>query len=278
MNKKEVKQVLPHYNFLGKTRKGQVTIFVIGGILLIAVVGIFFLMKADIIPTPGGENPDEDPVGYLETCIEAKVLEGTELIMKNGGYRDLDSKLKINFKFEEEDDFSDIVYLCYNHDNSYPCINQEPMLIQHLKTELKEHIKLKVDECWDELMGSLTSKDNVVKGTSQTFEIRLAPNKVIIGVDGELTLIKKGISSVQKYFEVIIPSKFYDLAIVSQEIVSQEATYCSFQTLGYQMLHPEFKIDMFQTGDSQKIYTITDKKTKEWIRFAIKGCTIPPAY
>ncbi len=257
-------------------KKGQVTIFVIVGILLVAIVGIFFLMKADIIPTPGGENPDEDPVGYLETCIEAKVLEGKNLIMKNGGYTDFDKEPTMDFMAAGETESSELAYLCYSSlGGEFPCVNQEPMLIQHLKTELKDFVGEEVEECWDKLMKSLTSKDNVVDTTEQTFEIRLTPNKIIVDIAGELILTKKGVPSVQKYFEVIIPSKFYDLAIVVQEIVSQEGSECSFDTLKYHQLHREYNFNVTTVSDGAEVYRVEHEKSKEEFTFAIKGCANP---
>jgi hypothetical protein len=257
-------------------KKGQVTIFVIVGILIVIAIAIFLLMRAEIIPTPGGENPEEDPASYLESCIEDKIREGANLISHNGGY--VEPTLKREFKFEEDDDFSEISYLCYNHDNVYPCINQEPLLIQHLKSELKTYIEEDVQECWDELLDTLENDGYAVDATSQNFNIDLIPNKVVLDLKGKITLTKRDSSSTKEDFKIYFPNNLYDLAIVAQEIVSQEGTWCSFQDLGYQMIYPTFNIDIFQTGDGTKIYAVEHKISKEWFRFAVKGCTIPPAY
>ena len=69
---------------------------------------------------------------------------------------------------------------------------------------------------------------------------------------------------------------FYDLAVISQEIVSQEAESCNFEILGFMLLNPEFEADRFRTGDSTTIYTIKHKGSEEWFRFAVRSCVIPP--
>ena len=93
-----------------------------------------------------------------------------------------------------------------------------------------------------------------------------------------MTLTKTGETTKEENFKVVIPSRIYDLAIVSQEIVSQEAKFCNFETVGFMLLYPDFKIERFTTGDLNKIYTITHKKTREKFKFAVRGCVIPPGF
>ena len=42
------------------------------------------------------------------------------------------------------------------------------------------------------------------------------------------------------------------------------------------LLYPQYDIEKFRTGDSSIVYTVTDKKTEEFFRFAIRGCAIHP--
>ena len=68
----------------------------------------------------------------------------------------------------------------------------------------------------------------------------------------------------------------FDLALIVQEILSQESWYCNFEQNGFMLLYPQYDIEKFRTGDSSIVYTVTDKKTEEFFRFAIRGCAIPP--
>ena len=77
-------------------RKGQVTIFIIVGILLVSSVLLFFLSRAGFIPQLGGGKPETSVNAFLNTCLEKEIKESIELILKNGGYIESQFSTKIN--------------------------------------------------------------------------------------------------------------------------------------------------------------------------------------
>jgi len=253
--------------------KAQVTIFVIVGILIVVAVMFFLLFRQGMIPGISGK-PEENPAGFLETCIEDKLIGGVEKISSQGGY--IENSLNKTFKFNDENEFTDISYLCYNSNNYFPCINQEPVLIQHLKSEVKDYISDDFQKCFDNLVSSLDKKGYIVDVTYNGFEVEFAEKKIIINIDGKIILTKSDETTTQENLEIIIPSRFYDLAIVVQEIVSQEAKSCDFEYLGFMVFYPKYNIDKFTTGEGIKIYTIQYKETQEEFKFVIRGCVIPP--
>ena len=254
-------------------RKAQVTIFIIVGVLLIASVILFFLLRDNLLPGTG-EKPEENPGGFLENCIEDKLIEGIELISSQGGY--IENHLNRTFKFSDEKDFTDISYLCYNQNNYLTCINQEPMLIQHLKAEVKTYILDDVQTCFDNLVSSLDEEGYVVDATYNGFDVEFATKKIMVNIDGKIVLTKSDETTSQENLEMVLPSRFYDLAVVVQEIVSQEARFCHFETLGFMVFYPKFNVERFRTGDGTLIYTIKHLETQEEFKFALRGCVIPP--
>ena len=60
------------------------------------------------------------------------------------------------------------------------------------------------------------------------------------------------------------------------EIASQEAKYCNFENVGYGIIYPEFRVDVFPMSTGSKIYTILYKKSGEKMNIAIRSCVIPP--
>lgn len=256
-------------------KRGQVTIFIIAGILVVVAVVLFFFLRPELIPGIG-EKPEENPGSFLEVCIEDKLIEGVELISSQGGY--LKNTLNRTFKFSDEKYFTDISYLCYNGNYYLSCINQEPMLISHLNSELKSYILDDVRECFDNLVSSLDRRGYVVDATYNGFDVEFATNKIVIDVNGEIVLTKSGEVTRQEEIEVVVPTRFYDLAVVVQEIVSQEARFCNFETQGFMAFYPKFNIERFKTGDSTTIYTVQHKDTKEEFKFALRGCVIPPGF
>jgi len=211
-------------------KRGQVTIFLIIGIVLLAVVVIFFFLnKQDIL------NPNQIEVNqkeFLQTCMEERITETVNLIAIQGG--SINPTLKKTYDLEDGLGKKNISILCYNQNFYTPCINQEPMLVNHVRDEIEKNI----------------SQDVTTTRTDET---------------------KK-----EKDFEIIVKSKFYNLVIVAQEIISQEARFCHFENLGYMLFYKNFNIDKFKTGDFYIFYTVEDRDSQEKFRFAIRGCAIPP--
>jgi len=253
-----------------------VTIFIIAGIMIVAaVVVFFFFFRGGVIPIIG-EKPEENPGSFLEVCIEDKLMEGVELISSQGGY--LNNTLNRTFKFSDEKGFTDISYLCYQNNYYLSCINQEGLLIQHLNAEVKRYVLDDVRTCFDNLVSSLDRRGFVVDATYNGFDVGFATNKIVIDIDGEVVLTKSGEVTEQENLEMVIPTRFYDLAIVVQEIVSQEARFCNFETLGFMAFYPEFNVERFKTGDGTTIYTVQHLDTQEEFKFALRGCVIPPGF
>jgi hypothetical protein len=256
-----------------KKRRAQITIFVIAGLTIAGIILLFFLFRTGVISEISGTK-ELNPNSFLSSCLEDKIHETIQVISSQGGY--INNPLNKTFKFNNENRPTDISYLCYTQNYYEPCINQEPMLIQHLKEEVYNYISEDVRNCFDELVFSLEKQGYTANAKYNDFEVELVPRKIVVKIDSEITLTKTEETSTKKDFEVFVQSRFYDLAIVVQEIVSQEARFCNFETLGFILFYPEFNIEKFTTGDSTTIYTIENKRSKEKFKFAVRSCVIPP--
>ncbi len=260
--------------FCPKSKRSQATVFIIVGVLIVSIIVLFFILRSGVIPGTGGGH-ETNPNAFLESCMEDKIKETAETISLQGG--SMNNPLHKRFKFDGEN-YVNISYLCYNQNYYFPCINQEPVLIQHLKDEIKEGIKVEVEDCFTKLGKSLDNQGYTVDATYRGFEVELMPRKIIVEIDANMTLTKTEESLRYENFTIITASKFYDLAILAQEIVSQEAEFCNFELLGFMLLYPEFNIDKLRTSDSTIIYTIKHEDSEENFRFAIRGCVIPPVF
>jgi len=252
--------------------KGQVTLFVIVGVLLIMAIALFFLLRSGAIPSIVG-GFEEDPQLFLENCIEPKISEGVNLLLKQGGH--IDPLLYKSFRFGEEN-YQNISYLCYTSKNYVPCVNQEPVLIKNLEDELHEYIGGNLESCFSDWEKNMKNQDYEVDLGGFNYSVALEPEQVIVEVDREITLNKKDESFQYQQFRTVLRDKLYDLAIISQEILSQEAEFCNFDHLGYMILYNDFEIEKFRTSDLDIIYTVIDKQSEETIRFAVRGCVVPP--
>ena len=256
--------------------KGQITIFVIIGILIVAMILFFMFFRGGISLNLGGGKPEENPTAYLKSCIEPSIKDATKTLASQGG--NIKNNLSIQFKFNDEKSATNLNYLCYNLNYYLPCINQEPMLIKHLKEQIESNTSIVVKQCVDDLKNSLEKRGYDVELNYRKFGVTLLPKKIDVDIDAKMSYSKSGETSSINGFKFSTPTRFYDLAIVVQEITSQEARFCNFEQQGFALFYPEFEIDKFRTGKGDIIYSVTDKKTNEKFRFAVRGCVIPPGF
>lgn len=256
-------------------KRGQTTIFVILGLVLVLIVVLFFAFRGKVVPTQTSKG-EIDLDKQFSQCVESSLREKIGTISKQGGY--ISNKLNLTFQFEKEKDSTDIAYLCYQQNNYLPCINQQPMLISHLEKELKKEITSEVESCFNRLVNNLKDKNDNVVSDYRGFDLNLYSGRAVINANAELSFEKSGTISKYSGLRSVYYTKIYDLVVVAQEIISQEARFCSFEQVGFSLIYPEYSIHKFRTGDSNLIYTITDKKSQEFFRFVVRGCVIPPGF
>jgi len=258
-----------------KDKKAQITIFVILGILLIGTIIFFILFRQGENITIGGKS-ESNIKGVFESCMEENVKETIQILMKQGGY--LENTLNISFKFKKSKEIQNISYLCYTTKEYLSCINQEPMLMNHLTEEIKNNISKQVKICFDEIVKNIGNKEEAVEANYNGFNVEIVPRKIIVNVDGEITSTKSGQTTTQRNITGMFQSRLYEIATVVQEITNQEATYCNFDLLGFMMFYPEFEIDKALTRNSTSIYTVKHNKGIEEFNFAVRSCSFPPGF
>lgn len=119
-----------------RQKKGQITIFVIIAILLISGIILFFVFRTQITPQKG-ESVETNINLFLSSCLNDNIQERIKLLAIQGGYAEPTGK---DFMFNDEGVSKKIPYLCYAQESGSLCINQEPMLMEHLKNEMKDYL------------------------------------------------------------------------------------------------------------------------------------------
>ena len=251
-------------------KRGQVTIFIIVGLILVGSAVVFFGVKGGFIPSIGGGAPASTNA-FLSACLQDRVKEVAEDLSVHGGY--YNNPTSVNFKFEDEGIYRNITYLCYTQNNFKPCIVQKPAFYSDIQKNIEEEIGEDVQGCFDDMIDSFDKNGyEIISKRFDGFEVNFAPKRIIIQTDSELTLSKAGETSTESNFQVVIPSRIYELLNVAQLIVESESNYCYFESVGYHLEHPEFTIDLFRMEDSTEIYTVGYQDTNEEFRFAVRGC------
>ncbi len=255
-----------------ENKKAQVTIFVIIAVVVVAIIGLFFLFRGGLFDSvsPSAEIRAES---HLHSCLKKEIYENLDKLMIQGSYSE--NKLNLTFEFDEEGKM-DVSYLCYTEKSFIPCSNQEAILLRNLEKELKKSLQEKTKKCWNSYIENLENKNYEIKENYKDFQIKIVPEKIIMQFDADVSAKKTNETKVYKNPSIAFRTEAYNLLIVAQEILNQESRFCSFQKRGYMLFYPDYDIDSIRTINSDIIYTITHKKNGEKFRFAIRTCYLPP--
>jgi hypothetical protein len=254
-----------------KNKKAQVTIFIIIGILIIAIILLFFLLRGKVTPTiPTTE--ESNPKAFLETCLKDKVRDSIEELSLQGGSKN--PELYKEFRFINESTVSrKIAYLCYTSNYFVPCNTQRPFLIKHFTEELETLLRPEIRSCFDDLTNSLYKDGYTVNVRDRGQNVSLSGSGVVIKMNKDLTLTKNNQTNKFSYFKIEFASQIQDLLFTADEIATQQSNYCGFNEMRYMISHPKLSIPPPITlGDGTKIYSLQHRKTKERFKFAIRGC------
>ncbi|NCO11454.1 hypothetical protein CO038_02605 [Candidatus Pacearchaeota archaeon CG_4_9_14_0_2_um_filter_39_13] len=249
--------------------KGQITLFVIVGILLVGAVIVFFAVfqqrGIDI-----GLEQEFNPESFMDRCIRESTRKKIDVMLPQGGFLSPSDYVKY--------DDSNVAYLCKNVNYYEPCIAQYPVYLTTLKQELESGIREDVESCFLELEDELERRNYQVGGDEIEIKATLKPGSVEIVVYRDMQISREEESRNFEYFTSTIKSNLYDLGYTANEIARQEAKYCYFEYLGFMLLYPEFDIRKYTLSDSTKIYTIIYKDSGDKMNVAIRGCAIPPGF
>ena len=258
-------------------KRGQVTIFIIVAVLLVAAIGLVFLIYNNRTSIDGGTTQKESVEAY-EDCINDYVSEANELIFDNSGFIELPelNYLVVNTEgYYRQEDVGRIPYLCYTDLNYARCIPQVPLLINHLEKEIRNYVEPNVDECFDFLEENLEESNyDVESGVARNFEVELREGVIRTSVDKSFTQSRAGEEEVFESFSSRLASPLYGMARVVHEIVNEESLKCNSDYIEIMSRNTGIKIDKFVTGENIRIYSVEDMITKRGWRFAIRGCKL----
>lgn len=250
---------------LGKNIRGQVTIFIIVGILVVSATLILIYFMGGVKTTsPANVNPK----AIVDKCVKDVVTESINKMMANGGQ----IKPSMFIKYEG----GKYNYLCYQADFYQGCYNIHPMLEQQIEQQIVEDTRLKVQNCFDSMREELQDKGYRVRGGDTKYSIDLLPGYVAVNLKKRVDVSSlTGASQGLDDFNIRIISPIYDMVLTARKIVNDESQFCNFEYNGEMLLYPQYDIRRIDYEDS-KIYTIKNRKTDSTFKFAVRSCAFPP--
>lgn len=249
---------------------GQVTIWIIVGVIIIAIVALFvILFRIGILPSPLNPSVDKNPNSFLRSCLEEDVQKAEQKMMVQGG--SLNPELSKTFMFTEEGIPYNITYLCYSQDTFHKCVNQKPGLLLQMGEEMANALQDNVVECFDDLESSYKNAGYDVSISGSGHTVTIQEGEIVVSIEKTVKLSKGDEGSILKDFRVTFPSNLYDFTVIASEIVNSETTKCDYDIQQFLKLNPYKNLAKIRTVDGSDIYTITERSSEEFFRFAVKG-------
>lgn len=249
-------------------KRGQVTIFIILGVVIVGGVALAVLLLSGKIKSPinsGTENMNQ----FLETCVQKDVLQNVATLSASGG--SINDPLSTPFRFTNGGPLLNVSYLCYN--GGYQNCSMTHLLYPYFEQNLKQQINSTVKDCYDSLVKNLQGKGYKVESSYNDFTLKIEPNWIAINISADMTTTK---STTERYqnFGIQVPSGIYDMLNVVQSINNLESI-CAFDH--YALLnYPDYNISEYGEQAGSTVFNIVNKKTKDSFNFAVRSCVIGP--
>ncbi len=248
-----------------KTRVSQITIFVIIALIVISLIlGTFFLLNKDSVKI----LPEENPRAYLEQCAEYSLTKNEKILIDNNLYPNRTN----NFILYRQ---QIVPYLCKSSQFYYPCINQEPLLMEYTRRQLANFTEPEIKQCFTDLVNALKKKGYEVQESQLKVNTDLRKGAIDLQMDKTITTKRNGETKQYSDFLASIRSPMYRLLDTARNIINYESTLCEFDSVKWALNYRDLKINKFVASDGTKVYTLEDKESGKKISFAVKGCVMP---
>ena len=252
---------------INKRKKGQVTIFIIIAMIIVGLaVLFFFIIPRGEITT---EFDEKNPYAFIKTCIEDKIEDTVEIISLQGG--SIAPEHYIIHKDEK------VEYLCYTNEYYRNCVMQQPLLKQHIESEIENEIRGDVVGCFNALRTSYEEKNyNVNIGPGIT-TVELLPKRIVTNFNYVLTVSK---AQTDRYdsFSVVLNNNLYELVGITNSILDFETRYGEAETSLYMNYYHDLGVNKSKKSDGSTVYTLKDINNEKKFQFALRSGALPPGY
>ncbi|MBU2503771.1 MAG: hypothetical protein KJ879_01835 [Nanoarchaeota archaeon] len=251
-------------------KRGQVTIFIIIAIVIVmAVIGYFFILPRAGTTESSAAFNEENPQAFMQTCLEAPLAETIQKVSLQGG-----SVNPTNYVLYQD---NPIAYLCYTSEDYSTCVVQQPLLKQHIESEIETNLAIDVSDCFNSLTESYQKAKYEVSLTSGETNVELLPNRIILSM-GHILTATKGSAKRFDGFNIAADNNLYELVGISNSIVEWESNYGDSETTLYTSTYSKFMVEKNLGQDESKIYVLTDINTGDIFQFASRSIPLPSGF
>ncbi|MEK6816907.1 MAG: hypothetical protein AABY09_04800 [Nanoarchaeota archaeon] len=247
-------------------KRGQITVFVILGIVIVAIIVLLFAFRKDIIPTSSqtGINSEMKAAKQMITdCLEKSATAPVEKIAMQGGYL---SPAPSTFRLWND---TQISYLCFNQADKVTSTNRL-LTLRKMEDQLSAAVEESLKTCVD-----LTDIKGVDIIAQKDFKVttRILPYQVLFDLDYPITVQSKvsDAKATEKKFSFIMDAPLGDLYDAAQDILDQETEIGTFDQLTYMLVklgkHTIYVVKPYP----DKIYRLKLRENPFMFQFAVQG-------
>ncbi|MEK6848543.1 MAG: hypothetical protein AABX65_02840 [Nanoarchaeota archaeon] len=243
-------------------KRGQVTLFVIIAIIILAAIAIIAFSYPKIKPLISRTTPQVE----IESCVQKAVADAVAKLGSSG----FTPKIENTFPYQG----NNLPYLCYTSENYKTCTAQVGVLKTEAETALAEAIKPAVSKC--HAQARVASRNTQVE--EKPFALSITPNNIEVKLNSVFTLTQGDAKQTVSGLNVKVASGVYNLLFIAQDIINLEARYGDAFAEGYLREFPHIKVQKLDQGEGSTIFILTDTTTGEQTLFAVRSRVFPPGY
>lgn len=244
-------------------KRGQTTLFIILGIVIVILVVLFLVLATtDIGPslTQNAEDVMNEVDEHIAECMEESSEDLITLIGLQGGYL---SPPEGSYKLW--DDYP-VSYLCYNQVNEPTCINR---LLTRADMEEQLEVAMK-----SQLQGCINvyGIDSSISASSDyTIDVDILQEAVSIVLDYPMSIVKGDQTSSRDTFEISVDAPLGELYDVAMDIVNTEATTGAFDVV-YYVVAKQSKYTIYPYKPyPDKLFQVKLREDDYIFQFAVEG-------
>lgn len=252
---------------MSNNRRGQVTLFIIVAIVLVAgIVSFMFIYLGRI----NVEQPiDVSPQDFVRSCVGDLVENSISDALFGGGLISPD-----NYVFYNGEPYN---YLCYTDEDYQGCYNRFPGLEFIVEEQIHDNTIVGVRDCFNLAIADLEDRGYLVSDSGESsmeYSVDLVPGEVKINLRRDIAVSRESSARNFREFDFSVMSIIYNLIEISRGIINDESQYCNYDYTQYMLLYSNYDITKIDFN-SNKIYMVGDRRTGDVFRFAIRTCPFP---
>jgi hypothetical protein len=227
---------------MAKMRKSQITMFIVIGIAVLAVLGLMLYMASttNVRQSPSSERSMLQ--AYAESCATAAGEEALEIIGRQGG------RISITGPSEKMP-YSNVSYAYYGGKDTLPTLDE-------IREELESFVSIQMAKCLENINAT---DSRFSSGGNQRASAVLTEKLVVIDVELQLAANSgKGHTSLNSV-SVEIPVRLKKIHALAESIAKQKILYPSYIDMGL-LGRQDMDIYVLNYGEYQ-VYVISDPQS-----------------